>query len=153
MEIRYLIGIDFGHGETTASYLDINEERPTPKSLHIRDGQNADQDKVESCICKDKETGEWRFVGGIEDYSSSDFRIGFKAPMNEITPENKEAFGAFIKLVFSKILKFQNFLRYDPATGKRNFELCVACPSGWNDETNNQIHEYLDFMRSFIPVS
>lgn len=152
MPIRYLIGIDFGHGETTASYIDM-EKPADPESLHIRDGQNADQDKVESCICRDKATGEWRFVNGIEDYSSPDLRIGFKQPMNEITPENKEAFGAFIRLVFSRILKFQNFLRYNPKSGERNFELCVACPSGWNDETNRQIHEYLAFMRSLIPVS
>lgn len=150
--VRYLIGIDFGHGETTASYIDLQETQPTSHSLNILDGNSEDSKKVESCVCRDKQSSVWRFARDFMDYSSPDFNIGFKAPMNEITPENKEAFQAFIYLVFEHILKNQNFLRYDPETGERNFSLYMACPSGWNKDDKTQIHQYLEFFKEIIPA-
>lgn len=150
--VRYLIGIDFGHGETTASYIDLQETKPTTQHLNIRDGNSDEAKKVESCVCRDKKSGEWRFAGDFMDYASPDFNIGFKAPMNEITPENKEAFQAFICLVFEHILKNQTFLRYNRETGERNFSLYMACPSGWNKEDKTQIHQYLDFFKEIIPA-
>lgn len=52
------------------------------------------------------------------------------------------------------MLTFQNqsFLSYNPTTGERNFEICVACPSGWGKEDANQIQEYKKFISKLIPV-
>ena len=150
--VRYLIGIDFGHGETTASYIDLQETKPTLQHLNILDGNSDEAKKVESCVCRDKQSGEWRFANNFIDYASPDFNIGFKAPMNEITPENKEAFQAFICLVFEHILHNQKFLSYNSETGERNFSLYMACPSGWNKEDKTQIHRYLEFFKEIIPA-
>ena len=150
--VRYLIGIDFGHGETTASYIDLQETKPMTHHLNILDGNSDEAKKVESCVCRDKQTGKWRLARNFFDYSSPDFNIGFKAPMNEITPENKKAFQAFIYLVFEHILKNQTFFRYNPKTGERNFSLYMACPSGWNKEDKTQIHQYLEFFKEIIPA-
>lgn len=148
----YLIGIDFGHGETTASFYDTENKRGSVKRLHILDGNTPESCKVESAVCRNNETGEWQFAKDIRDYALPDFTLHFKAPMNEITKKNKEAFAAFIKLVFEHILDNQRFLKYDPLTGERNFEIHVACPSGWNKKDSTQIQEYKKFISSIIPV-
>lgn len=149
----YLIGIDFGHGETTASLYDTRNRRGTVDRLHILDGNTLESCKVESAVCRNKNTGAWQFAKDIRDYASPDFTLHFKAPMNEITPENKEAFAAFVKLVFEHILKNNDFLLYNSKTGERNFEIYVACPSGWGKkEDDTLIQEYKDFISSIIPV-
>ena len=149
----YLIGIDFGHGETTASFYDTENGRGKVKRLHILDGNTLESCKVESVVCRNKETGEWQFAKDIRDYALPDFTLHFKAPMNEITPKNKEAFAAFIKLVFEHILENQSILEYNPLTGERNFEIYVACPSGWGKkEDETKIQEYKKFISSIIPV-
>lgn len=148
----YLIGIDFGHGETTASFYNTENEKGLVERLHILDGNTLESCKVESAVCRNKETGKWQFAKDIRDYALPDFTLHFKAPMNEITPKNKEAFAAFIKLVFEHILDNQRFLEYDPLTGERNFEIHVACPSGWNEKDPTQIQEYKKFISSIIPV-
>lgn len=148
----YLIGIDFGHGETTASFYDTENERGGLERLHILDGNTLESCKVESAVCRNIATGEWQFAKDIRDYALPDFTLHFKAPMNEITPKNKEAFAAFIKLVFEHILDNQSFLEYDPLTGERNFEIYVACPSGWGKKDTTQIQEYKKFISSIIPV-
>lgn len=145
----YLIGIDFGHGETTASLYDTESRRGTVERLHILDGNTPESCKVESAVCRNKETGDWQFAKDIRDYALPDFTLHFKAPMNEITPKNKEAFAAFIKLVFEHILENRNDLHYNPITGERNFELYAACPSCWEI---SQILEYKKFISDIIPV-
>lgn len=147
----YLIGIDFGHGETTASFYSTNSTKGMVGHLHILDGQTPESCKVESAVCRNK-TGDWQFAKDIRDYALPDFTLHFKAPMNEITPKNKEAFGAFIKLVFEHIVQNQSFLNYNPVTGERNFEIYVACPSGWGMDDANQIQEYKKFVSGIIPV-
>ncbi len=150
---RYLIGINFGPEKTTASYVDM-ESMSEPTALHIignpSTDRDTDRDKVESCICKDKDTGEWRLTEGFEYNSPPYVRCGLKLPINEISESDQEAIGAFTKLIFSKIRKNQPFLIFDSDTGVRNFELCIAVPSIWND---SQIFEYLHFIQRFIPVS
>lgn len=148
----YLIGIDFGHGETTASFYSTNSTKGTVERLHILDGQTPESCKVESAVCRNEKTGDWQFAKDIRDYALPDFTLHFKAPMNEITPKNKEAFGAFVKLVFEHIMQNQCFLNYNPVTGERNFEIYVACPSGWGEEDANQIQEYKKFVSGIIPV-
>lgn len=82
----YLIGIDFGHGETTASFYNTESCR-TVERLHILDGNTLESCKVESAVCRNTETGEWQFARDIRDYALPDFTLHFKAPMNEITPK------------------------------------------------------------------
>lgn len=148
----YLIGIDFGHGETTASFYNTENATNNAERLHILNGDTPESYKVESAVCRNKETGKWQFARDIRDYALPDFTLHFKASMNEITPKNKEAFAAFIKLVFEHILENQRFLQYNPVTGERNFEIYVACPSGWGEDDESQIQEYKNFISDIIPV-
>lgn len=148
----YIIGIKFGYKETAASFCNTDAVTGVVELLHILDSQTPESCKVESAVCRNEKTGEWQFAKDIRDYALPDFNQHFIAPMNEITPENKEAFAAFVKLVFEHILENQSFLQYNPKTGERNFELYVSCPSMWCKKNSNQKQEYKKFISGIIPV-
>ena len=142
----YIIGINFGHKETTASFYDT--EREVVRRLHILDGDTYESCKVESAVCRNRKTGEWQFVRDMRDYYLPDFSNDFIGPMNAMTPKKKEAFAAFVRLVFAHILKNQEFLHYNPVTGERNFEIYVAL----GKENIDQAKEYKNFISCMIPL-
>lgn len=144
----YIIGINFGHKETTASFYNTESRRGVVERLHILDGDTSESCKVESAVCRNRGTGEWQFARDMRDYHLPDFSNDFIGPMNAMTPKKKEAFAAFVRLVFAHILKNQEFLHYNPVTGERNFEIYVAL----GKENIDQAKEYKDFISSIIPL-
>ena len=101
----YIIGINFGYKETTASFYDIEfydefsyeaKYSSGVKRLHILDGDAYESCKVESAVCRNRKTGEWQFAKDVRDYSLPDFSNDFIGPMNAMTPKKKEAFAAFV---------------------------------------------------------
>lgn len=150
--IMYIIGIKFGYKETAASFCNTDAVTGVVELLHILDSQTPESCKVDTAVCRNEKNGDWQFAKDIRDYALPDFNQHFIAPMNEITPKNKEAFAAFVKLVFEYILENQSFLQYNPKTGERNFELYVSCPSMWCKKNSNQKQEYKKFISGIIPV-
>jgi len=148
----YIIGIKFGYKETAASFCNTDAVTGVVEHLHILDSQTPESCKVDTAVCRNEKTGEWQFAKDICDYALPDFNQHFIAPINEITAKNKEAFAAFVKLVFEHILENQSFLQYNPKTGERNFELYVSCPSMWCKKNSNQKQEYKKFISGIIPV-
>lgn len=144
----YIIGINFGYKETTGSFYDTESRRGVVGRLHILDGDTSESCKVESAVCRNRKTGEWQFAKDVRDYSLPDFSNDFIGSMNAMTPKKKEAFAAFVRLVFAHILKNQEFLQYNPVTGERNFEIYVAL----GKENIDQAKEYKNFISSIIPL-
>lgn len=144
----YIIGVNFGHKETTGSFYDTESRRGVVERLHILDGDTSESCKVESAVCRNRKTGEWQFAKDVRDYSLPDFSNDFIGSMNAMTPKKKEALAAFVRLVFAHILKNQEFLHYNPVTGERNFEIYVAL----GKENINQAKEYKNFISSIIPL-
>ena len=144
----YIIGINFGYKETTGSFYDTESRCGVVGRLHILDGDTSESCKVESAVCRNRKTGEWQFAKDVRDYSLPDFSNDFIGPMNAMTPKKKEAFAAFVRLVFAHILKNQEFLQYNPVTGERNFEIYVAL----GKENIDQTKEYKNFISSIIPL-
>lgn len=142
----YIIGINFGYKETTASFYDTARE--VVRRLHILDGDTYESCKVESAVCRNRKTGEWQFAKNVRDYYLPDFSNDFIGPMNAMTPKKKEAFAAFVRLAFAHILKNQEFLHYNPVTCERNFEIYVAL----GKENIDQAKEYKNFISSIIPL-
>lgn len=142
----YIIGINFGYKETTGSFYDTESRCGVVGRLHILDGDTSESCKVESAVCRNRKTGEWQFAKDVRDYSLPDFSNDFIGPMNAMTPKKKEAFAAFVRLVFAHILKNQEFLHYNPVTGERNFEIYVAL----GKENIDQAKEYKNFISSII---
>lgn len=145
----YIIGINFGYKETTVSLYDTENRLGMVKRLNILDGDTSEScKKVESAVCRNRETGKWQFARDMRDYYLPDFSNDFIGPMNAMTPKKKEAFAAFVRLVFAHILKNQEFLHYNPVTGERNFEIYVAL----GKENIDQAKEYKNFISSIIPL-
>lgn len=147
--ISYIIGINFGHNETTASYYDL--QLNCVKNLII-DDKSTSTNKVESAIFRNVKTGEWQIARDFRDYNSPDFARNFIVPVNEMTHKAKEAFVIFVKLVFAQILKNQSFLCFNEQTGERNFEVYVSCPFGFVKDEASQIRDYKKFFTGIIPI-
>lgn len=145
----YIIGINFGYKETTASFYDTENRLRVVERLHILDGDTSESCKVESAVCRNRETGEWQIARDMRDHYLPDFTNDFIEPMNAMTPEKKEAFAAFVRLVFAHILKNQEFLQYNPVNGERNFEIYVAL----GKENIAHAKEYKKFISSIIPLN
>lgn len=144
----YIIGINFGYKETTASLYDTENRLGMVKRLHILDGNTSESCIIESAVGRNWRGGEWQLVKDVCDCCVPDISNDFIGPMNAMTPKKKEAFAAFVRLVFAHILKNQEFLQYNPVTGERNFEIYVAL----GKENIDQTKEYKNFISSIIPL-
>lgn len=144
----YIIGINFGYKETTASLYDTENRLGMVKRLHILDGNTSESCIIESAVGRNWRGGEWQLVKDVCDCCVPDISNDFIGPMNAMTPKKKEAFAAFVSLVFAHILKNQAFLHYNPVTGERNFEIYVAL----GKENINQAKEYKNFISGIIPL-
>ena len=105
----YIIGINFGYKETTASLYNTESRRGVVERLHILDGDTSESCKVESAVWRNRETGEWEFARDMHDNYLPDFSNDFIGPMNAMTPKKKEAFAAFVRLYLNIYLKISIF--------------------------------------------
>lgn len=144
----YIIGINFGHKETTASFYDTESAREVVRRLYILDGDTYGSCTVNPEVYLNRKTGEWQLNMPKRDNYLKDFINNFIGPMNAMTSKKKEAFAIFVRLVFAHILKKQEFLHYNPETGERNFEIYVSL----GKENIDQAKEYKDFISSIIPL-
>lgn len=144
----YIIGINFGYKETTGSFYDTESWRGVVGRLHILDGNTSESCIIESAVGRNWRGGDWQLVKDVCDCCVPDISNDFIGPMNAMTPKKKEAFVAFVRLVFAHILKNQEFLHYNPVTGERNFEIYVVL----GKENIDQAKEYKDFISRIIPL-
>lgn len=151
-----VIGIDFGHGETSAGYVD--SETVVGNEIVLRDlkitGENI---VIPSLICK-MAGGEYVISPTPNQIAEADeIGICFKAPLvssklyKEISNTDKVFFREFLSLTYKAIYSNPN----NPLivnNGQPNFVVYVACPSGWNAE---QIVAYKEFLTTEcrVPVA
>lgn len=152
-----IVGIDFGHGETSAAI--VKHERVVENHIPTEDLFIVGEKKViPSIICL--MPGEEYVIDptAYQIANSIDFGICFKAPIlgNErheiISTRNKEIFQKFITLTYESIISGTNNPLHSDSNGNRDFNVYIACPSGW---TENQIKAYKTFLieKCKIPVS
>ena len=139
----YIIGINFCHRVATASCINTNDSVRKLMRLNILDGNTDESKKVESAVCRDAETGEWRFVKDFMDGSNPGYTDHFNTPINESSDDKKEAFAAFIKLVYEHILSNNDFL------SREQYCIYAACPFLWSDY---QIFKYKEFLSKCLPI-
>ncbi len=153
----YIVGIDFGHGETSAAIIDpqnVAQDTIPVKDLKLYGGEKV----IPSIICKNKYNNSLIICPETRDFQdSSEIGIYFKDPLISsekypriITEKKKYFFGEFIKKAFTSILKDNNSLIYDSENQITNFRLYIACPSGWEQ---SQIEAYKTFVNDLgLPV-
>lgn len=145
-----IVGIDYGHGETSAGYVDNNSV--LGNEIHNNDLHVVGlHDVIPSIICK-MTTGE--FVLYPDDYqlvTAQKVGLCFKAPLvgsklyPKITDENRVIFRDFIKHVYNSIVTNENNSLHIDSMGNMDYKVYIACPSGWND---TQIQLYKEFVRN-----
>lgn len=145
-DIDYLIGIDFGHGETTASYYDINglQSPDGADKLHkLMLSNDGNRKKVYSAFYTMKD-GSSYLVTNRQDFSKPGIRAGFKAPVADIEQDWRcDAMRQFIQVVY-KAIKDNNPFLYEG--GRPKFLIFVACPSQWTELEGNAAVAYKKFI-------
>lgn len=154
--MKNIVGIDFGHGETSAGFLisdnvianevlmsDLNivgEEKVIPSVVCIMPGDEVVISPSAYQIAKSKEMG-----------------ISFKDPLigtekyPKISDSNFEYFKLFLSKTYRSIKGNSNNPLHTSQDGENDFFVYIACPSGWNNE---QIDAYKKFANETcnIPV-
>ncbi|WP_455966760.1 hypothetical protein [Bacteroides fluxus] len=139
MAIKYLVGIDFGHGETTASCYKIDEEIVT--HLKINDSTNGDAFKIESIVYQIFQKDGSCFYQ-LNPGTGCAIHISFKDNVCELNKnkEKKEAFQNFIRLVYERIKEYNRFL----TENGNEFLLYIACPTKWNENDKKDYKEFVE---------
>lgn len=143
-----IVGIDFGHGETSAGYVD--SATAIGYSIYMQDLKVSGDKTVIPSIILRTSTGEYVIDPSTNQIAkAAAVGIYFKAPIvgnslyERITDENKEFFRHFLSTVYSSIVGNSNNPLH-VANDIRDFEVYIACPSGWDDV---QIQAYKEFVR------
>ena len=155
-EYDYIVGFDFGHGETSAAKVDV--AAIDVESIHIEADDlfivgNDREPKIPSMVGYDI---DGNIQLNFDAYQFKYLKVGayFKAPMvasenfQAITDENKQYFKDFAVSVFNKLHEHPK----NQDLKNKKVLYFVACPSGWNKE---QRTEYLNFFIGYcgLPIS
>lgn len=144
-----IVGIDYGHGETSAGYVDSKEV--SGHEIKLCDLSIVGLHPViPSIICK-MATGE-SVPDPDDNQVATAQKVGlcFKAPLVEskfykkITDENRVFFRDFIGLVYNSIVTNENNPLHIDGMGNMDYRVYIACPSGWSD---TQIQSYKEFVQ------
>lgn len=141
---QYVIGIDFGHGETSAAYAEIDWDKSAGKSerqifdIRINPGATFDEKILVSAICE-KPDGSC-FVGdmALDENNLADgsnLRIGFKQPPSNINGQKERLMIRFMNLVYMRIRE-----ELHDKLNDHNHVVYIARPSGWKDEQVKKLY-------------
>ena len=131
-EHKYAIGIDFGHGETSAAYCEIGWGIPIsqfPKREATDIELRGNEYTIISAISEDVE-GNIRTGRDVldDDVPLSDFQIGFKKEPEDINGRNEKLMMQFMSGVYKNICEKQGKF----CSG--NHVVYIAYPSGWENK-------------------
>lgn len=142
----YLVGIDFGNGETAAyctpnlRYWQGRVEKPKEEGpLKIRRDDDPGVMKQRTVIRVDKN-------GRYSLYGSGMVMLGLKGKIEGMDNSTKRAYKAFIQAIYKRIVENNSHLQ-DDFNGNSNFELCIASPTKW---TNEEKEEYIAFFNEAL---
>ena len=134
---KFVVGIDFGHGETSAAICelkwDVAAGKDEKKVSDIRINERSKEGNVMvSAISISKESG--KVLIGADAFApeqlSSDaaIRVCFKEAPKDINGKDEQLMVLYMKAVYEKILEIHKELTSD------NHLVYIARPSGWQDE-------------------
>lgn len=146
MEKEYIVGIDWGHGETAAWIMPVYK----PGDTAFPDGHSARLRRTNDVQGRVRHTVIYK--NGDDSYS-----LIPKAPCKLLTnlkkhvssPEfNADALAAYARQIVELLLQHNSELKVE--NGETNFYICMACPTRWTD---NERTEYLAFFnRAIAPL-
>lgn len=154
--IKYIVGIDFGHGETAAWIVPIDEtdiEKVNGYALLLKRNNEIQKRTIPSEVYyKDGIYGIDNKVGSSIITQMKKKVADLRAACKECKPQEKNkkcemckawAYKKYIRCVVEKLLELNEELDKN----KRNFILCMASPTGWSEIEKK---EYLNFFNEAI---
>ena len=144
-DIKYAVGIDFGHGETSFSYYNITwgkdvagqEEQETP-TIHLLDGCKTipsiyvyDRSK-DAIYIGDEAARIYNIVGNHVNFV---YKASFKRPISHMSDEEKSLFIKYMARVKLDLLACSPVKLHDEDlinNIKSNYIVVIAKPSGWS---------------------
>lgn len=128
---KYILGIDFGHGETAAQYITLNKDlKPEHLVTQVTPAAILNKNPVIPSIYAEDAAGlsligECAFSDGCTNFS-----LGFKTRPKEWRnyPQEKEIIKKFMKSVYKNILYFTEALE------RGNHIVAIGCPCAWEKE-------------------
>ena len=142
MEKKYIVGIDFGNGETSAwcTPIDDNASDIQPSgSVRLMNANAPGERKIRTAI---KLTKDGRF----STTEPGAVLIGLKSKISALDEQKKSAYKAFIKDIYKRIIVNNPHL-VDNGNGDSNFYICIASPTKWNEEDQQ---EYIRFFNNAL---
>lgn len=132
MEKKYIVGVDFGHGETAAWVVPIGTDaivKEDGQPLMIRkSNKNESERKIDSVVY----IGDDGSFGANEGECPNSTMVNeFKGRIRNLDDSHKNAYKSFIQMVYERIINQNDMLKQD---GKEsNFYFQIACPTNWNE--------------------
>ena len=148
-EHKYVIGIDFGHGETSAAYCEIEWGVPTSQ-LSMKDAKDIELNGETTIVSAISETDEGNFSIGASILDDGillkDFQIGFKKEPEDINGREEQLMIHYMAEVYKRIK--QNSLFSDG-----NHVVYIAFPSGWKrNEKSRSIYREMA-LKAGLPLA
>lgn len=140
-----IIGIDFGHGEVSATCMKIREGKAERIRLQINPSDNDDGRKLPSVVYRYPDPNNpGTFLYNLK--RKGEIVIKFKNKITELDKDarKKEAFREFIKLVVEKITENSNDLFRDKHGNVFHSRLYIAAPTSWASEEQEKYREFFN---------
>lgn len=139
---KYVIGIDFGHGETSAAIACINSIEK-PKDIDLGCGN---MNIPSAILIRENNEEQEVYIGhyAISEFEDSynektdTFRCSFKETPSSLSQHGKEVLKTYFKSVYDTILSKNVF----PDINKDNHIVAIACPSNKMKWTDNEVELY-----------
>lgn len=154
--MKNIVGIDFGHGETSAGFL--NSDNVIGNEVLMKDLNIVGEKKViPSVVCIMPSDDVVISPSANQIARAKEFGISFKDPLigseeySKISDSHLRFFEMFLSKTYEAIKGNSNNPLHVSQDGDTDFLVYIACPSGWNEK---QINAYKEFTNSTcnIPV-
>lgn len=143
MKKEYIVAVDFGHGETSAWIVPMDNQMDRQgEALKLRISNEVELRTIYSVIYQDK-NGNFSL-----DDTSGNVVGAFKKKVRDLRKDTQKykAYTEFIKAIYKRLLSKNDRLHSD-GEGNTNFYLCIACPTKWS---NDDRIEYVDFFNEAL---
>lgn len=138
---EYVIGIDFGHGETSAALCKLDWDAEGSGFNYVDLDLASNSKVIVSAICK---TADGSYYIGEKSFSpnvitnQSALRVCFKAEPQDIDGENERLMIEYMRVVYNTIVQNKaDLLTQD------NHVVYIARPSGWHSEQAKRLYEQM----------
>lgn len=137
--IEYIIGIDLGHGETSAALCPTEWDKPINQLTPAKDLDMGGNKKVLPSAITILENGD-AYIGDrafrSDILKKASVNVCFKQAPKDINGEKEKLMMRFMKEVYRTIVENNSATLHEG-----NHKVYIATPSGWDSQTQNLYHQ------------